>query len=112
MAVAWEEHMSVLYRLQGMVWHALAPQRAPWEVSGTAPLPQTALVGRGPLREKSILEGCLVAQSVKCPTLDLGSGLNLRVMSSSPVLSSMLGMMPALKEKVQLTRILQLKKVL
>ena len=32
-----------------------------------------------------------MAQSVKCPTLDLSSGLDLRVMSSSPTLGSVLG---------------------
>jgi len=30
--------------------------------------------------------GCLGAQSGKCPTLDLSSGLDIRVMSLSPVL--------------------------
>jgi len=33
-----------------------------------------------------------VAQTVKCLTLDLSSGLDLRVLSSSPALGSMLGM--------------------
>lgn len=36
-----------------------------------------------------------MAQSVKCLTLDLSSGLNLRVMSSSPMLGSMLGVEPS-----------------
>ena len=40
-----------------------------------------------------------VAQLVRFPTLDLGSGLNLRDMSSSPVLGSTLGMKPTLKKK-------------
>jgi len=40
-----------------------------------------------------------VAQSVKCPTLDLSSGLDLRVVSSNPMLGSMLGMEPTLKKK-------------
>ena len=33
-----------------------------------------------------------MAQSVKCPTLDFGSGHDLRVLGSSPTLGSMLGM--------------------
>ena len=33
-----------------------------------------------------------MAQSVKCLILDLGSGLNLMVMSLSPTLGSVLGM--------------------
>ena len=36
-----------------------------------------------------------VAQSVKCPTLDFGSGSDLRVMKSIPMSSSMLGVGPA-----------------
>ena len=43
--------------------------------------------------------GCLLAQSVKHPILDLGSGLDLMVVSSSPTLGSKLGM-----EKVILKR--------
>jgi len=43
--------------------------------------------------------GTWVAQSVKHPTLDLSSGLDLRVMSSSPTLGSMLGVEPTLKKK-------------
>ena len=35
-----------------------------------------------------------MAQSIKCPTLDLNSGLNLRVVNSSPVLGSMPGVEP------------------
>ena len=35
--------------------------------------------------------GTWVAQLVKCPTLDRSSGLDLRVVSSHPVLDSMLG---------------------
>ena len=38
--------------------------------------------------------GTWVAWSVKCPTLDLSSGLELTVMSSNPMLGSMLGMKP------------------
>ena len=38
--------------------------------------------------------GSLVAQSVKHLTLDLSSGLDLRVLSSSLVLGSMLGVEP------------------
>ena len=38
--------------------------------------------------------GAWVAQSVKHRTLDLSSGLALRVVSSSPTLGSMLGMEP------------------
>ena len=35
-----------------------------------------------------------MTQSVKVPTLELSSGLDLRVMSSSPSLRSMLGVEP------------------
>lgn len=35
--------------------------------------------------------GTWVAQLVKCPTLDLGSGLDIEVVSSSPMSHSMLG---------------------
>jgi len=38
--------------------------------------------------------GTWVAQSVKHPTLDLSSGLDLRVVSSSSELGSTLGMEP------------------
>jgi len=38
-----------------------------------------------------------VAQSVERPTLDPGSCLDLRVMSSNPVFGSMLGVKPTLK---------------
>ena len=44
---------------------------------------QKVLVGRGAWVE-----------SVKCPPLDLSSGLDLMVMSSSPTLGSTLGMKP------------------
>ena len=40
-----------------------------------------------------------MAQSVKCPTLNLGSGLDLRVMSLGPALDSALGLKPTLKKK-------------
>ena len=40
-----------------------------------------------------------LAQSDKYLTLDLSSGLDLRVMSSSPALGSMLGMEPTKKKK-------------
>ena len=40
--------------------------------------------------------GGRVSQSVEYPTLDLSSGLHLRVMSSSPELSSVLGMKTSL----------------
>ena len=43
--------------------------------------------------------GTWMAQSVKRPTLDLSSGLDLRVMSSSPVLGSTLSTEPFLKKK-------------
>ena len=36
--------------------------------------------------------------SLECLTLDLGSGLDLRVVSSSPTLDSMLGMEPTFKK--------------
>ena len=39
-------------------------------------------------------EGCRVAPSVKHPSLSLGSGVHLWVMSSSPTLGSTLGMEP------------------
>ena len=42
--------------------------------------------------------GCLVGL-IKCPTLDLSSGLDLGVMSSSLVLGPTLGMEPTLKKK-------------
>ena len=35
-----------------------------------------------------------MAQSVRRPTLDLNSGLDLRVASSGPIFGSMLGMEP------------------
>ena len=41
---------------------------------------------------KCISWDTLVAQSVKHPTLDLSSGLDLRIMGSSPTLGSTLGM--------------------
>ena len=41
------------------------------------------------------LWGAWVAQLVKCPTLDFGSGHDLRVMGSSLVLGSTLGLEPA-----------------
>ena len=41
-----------------------------------------------------------MVQSVKRPTLDLTSGLDLRVVSSSPMLVSILGMEPTLKKNV------------
>ena len=43
--------------------------------------------------------GTWVAQLVKHSILNLSSGLDLRVMSSSPVLGSMLGMESTLKKK-------------
>ena len=36
-----------------------------------------------------------VAQSIKCPTLDVGSGHDLTVVRSSPLLGSTLAMEPA-----------------
>ena len=41
--------------------------------------------------------GTWVAQSVKCLTLDLSSGLDLTAVSSSPMLGFALGMKPTLK---------------
>ena len=41
-----------------------------------------------------LVRGTWLAQSVKPPTLDLSSGLDLRVMSSSPALGSTLGEEP------------------
>ena len=46
------------------------------------------------------LRGVGVAQLVKGPTLDLSSGLDLRVVSSSPALGSALGIKPTLKKKI------------
>jgi len=46
-----------------------------------------------------LLGGTWAARSVKHPTLELSSGLDLRVVSSSPMLGSMLGVEPALKKK-------------
>ena len=43
--------------------------------------------------------GTWVAQSVERLTLDLSSGPDLRVMSSSPALGSTLGIKPTLKKK-------------
>ena len=40
-----------------------------------------------------------MAQSVKHPTLDLSSGLDLRVVSSSPALGSMMGVKPTFKKR-------------
>ena len=40
-----------------------------------------------------------MVQSVRVSTLDLSSGLDLRVVSSGPMLGSMLGMEPTLKKK-------------
>ena len=40
-----------------------------------------------------------MAQSVKGPTLDLSSGLDLKVVSLSPVLGFVLGMKPTKKKK-------------
>lgn len=41
-----------------------------------------------------------MAYSVECLTLDLCSGLDLKVIESEPVLGSMLGLAPALGLKV------------
>ena len=47
-----------------------------------------------------------VTQWVKCPTLDLGSGLDFSVVSSSPASGSTLGMEPTLKKaKIRLDNI-------
>ena len=43
--------------------------------------------------------GAWVNQSVRHPALDLSSGLDLRVVSSSPALDSILGMERTLKKK-------------
>ena len=40
-----------------------------------------------------------MAQSVECPAFDLSSGLDLRVVSSSPALDSTLGVEPTLGRK-------------
>ena len=45
--------------------------------------------------EKKDSWGAWVAQSVKCPTLDFGSGHYLRILRSSPTLDSVLGVEPA-----------------
>ena len=41
------------------------------------------------------LMGTWVAQSIRCPTFDFGSGCDLRVLRSSPESQSMLGVEPA-----------------
>jgi len=47
-------------------------------------------------KKKKEGRGCTwVAQLVKCPTLDFGSGHDLRVVRSSPMSGSTLGMEPA-----------------
>jgi len=38
--------------------------------------------------------GAWVAQSIECLTLDLGSGLDITVMTSSPTVGSVLGVEP------------------
>ena len=43
---------------------------------------------------KTIMRGALVAQLIKDQTLDLSSGLDFGVVSSSPELGSVLGMKP------------------
>ena len=45
------------------------------------------------------IRGTWGAQSVKHPNLDFSSGLDLKVMSSSSTLGSVLGMEPTLKKK-------------
>ena len=45
------------------------------------------------------MRGIRVAQSVRHQILDLGSGLDFMVMSSSPVLGSRLGVEPTWKKK-------------
>ena len=40
-----------------------------------------------------------MAHTVKCPTLDLSSGLDLRVVSSSPALDSAWGVKPTQEKK-------------
>ena len=47
-----------------------------------------------PLKQSESSRGARVAQSVKHPTLDLSSGLDLGVASSSPGLGSELGVEP------------------
>ena len=42
-----------------------------------------------------------MAQSARHPTLDLHTGLDLRVRSSSPALGSSLGVEPTLKKKIK-----------
>ena len=54
--------------------------------------PKTPL--KKPKSLKKINRGSWVAQSVKCPTLDLNSGFDIRVVSSSPSLGAMLGAKP------------------
>lgn len=49
-----------------------------------------AAAGRKGLLKHSLFRGARVAQSLDCPTLDLGSGLDFMVVSSSPALGSML----------------------
>ena len=49
-------------------------------------------------------KGTWVARSVKCLTLDLSLDLDLRVVSSSPMVGSTLGMKPSLKKIIKCAR--------
>ena len=49
-----------------------------------------------------------MAQLVECLSLDLSSGLDLRVLGLSPVLGSMLGMEPTLRKRWRGTLVAQL----
>lgn len=48
-----------------------------------------------------------MVQLIKCPTLNLGSALGLRVVSLSPMWVSMLGMQPIFKKKVGVANLRQ-----
>lgn len=52
------------------------------------------------LNIKMFLLGAWVVQPVEALTLDLGSGLNVRVVSSSATLGSVLGMEPTEKKNI------------
>ena len=53
-----------------------------------------------------------MAQSVKCLTLNLSLGLDLKLMSSSPMLSTILGVEPTLKKAEGQEQVLLIMQVL
>ena len=67
--------------------------------------------GRQKIIEKILSWGDWVAQLTEHPTLNLSSGLDLRVVSLGPMLGSTLGMEPILKKKSYKIVILSEKKI-